>query len=129
MDIRDPKIIVALAGAGVAVISLALVWATYIMIFPACVGMIVSGVIATILGYRRYRDYSDRMKEIWYQDAFNYADEIGDPQAVYAFKYPKDVARKLRARKFNLWIKVVAPLTVVVLAVILLITGFGVVVK
>ena len=129
MNFRDPKIMVALIAGGIAVISLCLVWATYIMLFPACIGLIVSSGIAVSIEGKKYINYKNKMQELWYQDAFAYADEIGDPKAVYTFKYPKDVDRKLKAKKFNMWLKMVAPLTVLVLAIVLLLAGMGMVIS
>ena len=125
MDFRDTKVIVALVASGVAVLSLCFIWASKYLLFPASLGMIVAGFIATITEGKRYIKYKNKMQELWYEDAFNYADEIGDPKAVYQFKYPKDVARKLKAQKFNMWLKVVAPMTVLVLAIVLFLAGFG----
>ena len=125
MGFRDTKVIVALVATGVAVISLCFIWASKYLLFPASIGMIVASFIATITQGKRYIAYKNKMQELRYQDAFNYADELGDPRAVYAFKYPKDVARKLKAQKFNMWLKVVGPMTVLVLAVVLLLAGFG----
>lgn len=129
MNFRDPRIMVAMIAGGIAVISLCLVWATYIMLFPACIGLIISSGIAVSIEGKKYINYKNKMQELWYQDAFAYADEIGDPKAVYAFKYPKDVDRKLKAKKFNMWLKMVAPLTVLVLAIVLLLAGMGMVIS
>lgn len=125
MNFRDTKVIVALISAGIAVISLCFIWASKYLLFPASIGLIVAGFVATIFQGKKYIAYKNKMQELWYEDAFNYADEIGDPKAVYQFKYPKDVARKLKVNKFNMWLKVVAPMTVLVLAIVLLLAGVG----
>ena len=128
MYFRDTKVIVAIIAAGVAVISLAFIWLTPYLLFPASIGLIVSSGIYTIIQGKRYIAYKNKMREIFYEDAFNYADEIGDPKAMYAFRYPKDVAKKLKTQKFNMWLKMAGPMTILMLAIMLLFAGLGMIV-
>ena len=128
MNFRDTKVIVALISAGIAVISLCFIWASKYLLFPASIGLIVAGFVATIFQGKKYIAYKNKMQELWYEDAFNYADEIGDPKAMYAFRYPKDVAKKLKTQKFNMWLKMAGPMTILMLAIMLLFAGLGMIV-
>lgn len=127
MDFRRPEIIVMLCCIAVFIIAICLVWVTSVMAIIASFALVIASGIASYLAIIRYIKYKKQVEEMRYEDAYLYADEVGDLSAMDNFSYSRKVERHLRNQKFQQWLKMVTPIIICALGILLVVVSFRVV--
>ncbi len=98
---KAPATIVFLVLLLITIVSFCLmrVWDGFAIIGSAC--FVCISFMATFKSCLNYQIFKQRLADQKLSDAYLYAEEIGDEEAIKDFAYDKKTNRKIRYEKFN----------------------------
>ena len=118
-NFKSPSMIVIYSLTGICILCFCLMNFSdaFAIIASICLFLIFS--IATFKTWINYLIYKRQLADQRLSDAYLYAEEIGDEEAISDFTYPKKVERKIRYEKFNHFLVPFAFLLLAILSIFL----------
>ena len=94
---KKPSFIVLTSFCGAMTLSFALsaLWEGFS--YAGAFFMVFTFAVAMVITYRSYKSIKRSTQEQRYTDAYMYAEEMGDLNLMYRFKYPRRTERQLKS--------------------------------
>lgn len=121
MNFKSPFMIVLYCFAVITIVSFCLINVVSEFSIVGSIGLIIIFLMCTYKTYINYLIYKRQKQDQRISDAYLYAEEIGNEEAIKTFAYDKKTERQLRAEKFSKGIIPLSFLTLTAISVILLI--------
>lgn len=121
MNFKSPFMIVLYCLAVITIVSFCLINVVSEFSIVGSIGLIIIFLMCTYKTYINYLVYKRQKQDQRISDAYLYAEEIGNEEAIKTFAYDKKTERQLRAEKFSKGIIPLSFLTLTAISVILLI--------
>ena len=121
MNFKSPFMIVLYCLAVITIVSFCLINVVSEFSIVGSIGLIIIFLMCTYKTYINYLVYKRQKHDQRISDAYLYAEEIGNEEAIKTFAYDKKTERQLRAEKFSKGIIPLSFLTLTAISVILLI--------
>ncbi len=121
MNFKSPFMIVLYCLAVITIVSFCLINVVSEFSIVGSIGLIIIFLMCTYKTYINYLIYKRQKQDQRISDAYLYAEEIGNEEAIKTFAYDKKTERQLRAEKFSKGIIPLSFLTLTAISVILLI--------
>ena len=121
MNWKSPSMIVLYCIIGITIISFSLVTVVSALAIVGSIGLTIVFGMLTWWSFINYLIYKRHRADDKLVDAYLYAEERGDEEAMKDFAYDKKTERKLRLEKFNHVLVPLAFLTLTLFSICLII--------
>ena len=112
MNFKSPSFIIFCSLLIITIASFCLMRLADAFAIIGSLGLSIIFLWLTVVSFFKYKLYKNAIEDQRNQDAYMYAEEMGDENAVKDFEYSKKERRKIRSAKFN---RSLAPYTLLVI--------------